>query len=168
MTCCGRATDRWYTLGNVIAIVDALLETQLSPKASICWPAKPPARAWCDEPLPAGRPGQAGRGNTGAFEPCAGSLPLRPPLCCGHRCAVQALGRPDRRRYAAAGQLRPLSSQLRRCILTSTRRSRRCISWSCTLLPQLQDAARALFADPPPGHICASRAFCRPLMAGAN
>ena len=24
--------DRWYTLGNVIAIVDALLETQLSPQ----------------------------------------------------------------------------------------------------------------------------------------
>ena len=34
--------DRWYTLGNVIAIVDALLETQLSHQG--------------EYPLPAGRP----------------------------------------------------------------------------------------------------------------
>jgi len=32
-TCCGdEPLDRWYTLGNVIAIVDALLEPQLSPQ----------------------------------------------------------------------------------------------------------------------------------------
>ena len=106
--------DRWYTLGNVIAIVDALLETQLSPQGEYLLASEAASAGMVpDEPLPAGRP-RPGGGNTGAFEPCAaGSLPLRPPLCCGHRCVVQALGRPDRRRYAAAGQLRPLSGQLR-------------------------------------------------------
>ena len=34
--------DRWYTLGSVIAIVDAKLENELSPQATTCWPPRPP------------------------------------------------------------------------------------------------------------------------------
>ncbi len=37
---CEEPLDRWYEIGNVIAIVDARLEENLSEKPIICWPQK--------------------------------------------------------------------------------------------------------------------------------
>ncbi len=40
--------DRWYQLGNVIAIVDALLPEELSPpQAEYCWPPRRNGQAGC-------------------------------------------------------------------------------------------------------------------------
>ncbi len=71
--------DRWYALGNVVAIVDARLEDTLSRRQSICWPGG------CQRRLVVMSRAQqasarAGRGGGCASESRAGSLPLPPPL----------------------------------------------------------------------------------------
>ena len=82
--------DRWYRLGSVIAIVDAKLESELSPQADYLLASEAASAG-----LVVMSRGVCRRG--GSPEPCAGRLPLRPPLW--RRRAVQRLGRADRRRF---------------------------------------------------------------------
>ncbi len=39
--------DRWYHIGNVIAIVDAMLPEACRRRRSICWPPRRPMQAGC-------------------------------------------------------------------------------------------------------------------------
>mgnify|MGYP000668247208 CR=1 FL=1 len=71
--------DRWYALGNVVAIVDARLEDTLSLQAEYLLASEAASAAGGHEPRPAGKP-RAGRGGGCASESRAGSLPLPPPL----------------------------------------------------------------------------------------
>ena len=105
--------DRWYTLGSVIAIVDAKLENELSPQADYLLASEAASAGLVVmSRTQLAAPGEAkavidhlNRALAGCH--CARRFGaddvLCRPLCCGHRCVVQALGRPDRRRYAAAG-----------------------------------------------------------------
>ncbi|MFR9066923.1 MAG: GTP-binding protein [Faecalibacterium prausnitzii] len=75
--------DRWYQLGSVIAIVDALLPETLSPQAEYLLASETHERGLrAVEPCPAGsaRPVRRRRCPLGA---CTGSRKIFPPLCAG-------------------------------------------------------------------------------------
>ena len=79
--------DRWYTLGSVIAIVDAKLENELSPQADYLLASEAASAGLCrHEPHAAGRAWRSGSGHRPP-EPRTGRLPLCPPLWRG-RCTV--------------------------------------------------------------------------------
>ena len=81
--------DRWYTLGNVIAIVDAMLpETSFPRRPTTCWPPRPPVPGLCVmSRTQLATPGAGGSGHRPP-EPRTGRLPLCPPLWRGRcRCA---------------------------------------------------------------------------------
>ena len=98
--------DRWYRIGNVIAIVAAMLPEALSPQA---------------EYLLASETANAGRAGTAPDSHCppgprAGSLQVLPPLCPG-RDPHQGLGRSHRRRPCTDRRLRHAAGQLRKAAL---------------------------------------------------
>ena len=108
--------DRWYQLGNVIAIVDALLPETLSPQAEyILASEKRMGGQGPAEPLPAGH-GRAEGGSKGPSGPCAGSLQVLPEVRPGgDHC--EGLGRSDRRRYGPHRKVRLPAGQLRKAPL---------------------------------------------------
>ena len=82
--------DKWYRMGNVIAIVDAKQEQQLSPQS-------------------AGYPGRDGFHGK-LPEPRVGAKRLRPPLW--RRCTAQKLGGPDPAGPGRRCRLRQQAGQL--------------------------------------------------------
>ena len=88
--------DRWYTLGSVIAIVDAKLENELSPQADYLLASEAASAGLVVMSRHAA--GRARRGGSGHRppEPRTGRLPLCPPLWRG-RCTVPGLERADNR-----------------------------------------------------------------------
>ena len=158
MTCCG--TSRWTTLGNVIAIVDALLETQLSPQgeyllASEAASAGMVLMSRCQ----LAAPGQA--------EATLAHLNRALEAChCARRFAADtdALCKPwdaltdaDMQRLDSCGHCQASYVKLHfdeHKAFTSLYFMELHLT-----LPQLQDAARALFADPACGHILRIKGF---------
>ncbi len=152
--------DRWYTLGNVIAIVDALLETQLSPQgeyllASEAASAGMVLMSRCQ----LAAPGQA--------EATLVHLNRALEAChCARRFAADtdALCKPwdaltdaDMQRLDSCGQCQASYVKLHfdeHKAFTSLYFMELHLT-----LPQLQDAARALFADPACGHILRIKGF---------
>ena len=152
--------DRWYTLGNVIAIVDALLETQLSPQgeyllASEAASAGMVLMSRCQ----LAAPGQA--------EATLAHLNRALEAChCARRFAADtdALCKPwdaltdaDMQRLDSCGQCQASYVKLHfdeHKAFTSLYFMELHLT-----LPQLQDAARALFADPACGHILRIKGF---------
>ena len=152
--------DRWYTLGNVIAIVDALLETQLSPQgeyllASEAASAGMVLMSRCQ----LAAPGQA--------EATLVHLNRALEAChCARRFAADtdamckpwdALTDADMQRLDSCGQCQASYVKLHfdeHKAFTSLYFMELHLT-----LPQLQDAARALFADPACGHILRIKGF---------
>ena len=152
--------DRWYTLGNVIAIVDALLETQLSPQgeyllASEAASAGMVLMSRCQ----LAAPGQA--------EATLAHLNRALEAChCARRFAADtdALCKPwdaltdaDMQRLDSCGHCQASYVKLHfdeHKAFTSLYFMELHLT-----LPQLQDAARALFADPACGHILRIKGF---------
>ena len=152
--------DRWYTLGNVIAIVDALLETQLSPQgeyllASEAASAGMVLMSRCQ----LAAPGQA--------EETLAHLNRALEAChCTRRFAADtdALCKPwdaltdaDMQRLDSCGHCQASYVKLHfdeHKAFTSLYFMELHLT-----LPQLQDAARALFADPACGHILRIKGF---------
>lgn len=95
--------DRWYHIGNVIAIVDAMLPETLSPQAEY---------VLASETANAGR-AAADRCRRGPPDPCAGGLQVLPPLCAG-RDHHQGLGTAYRCRPCRHCGLRLQAGQLRK------------------------------------------------------
>ena len=104
--------DRWYRIGNVIAIVDAMLPEALSPQAEYLLASE---TANAGRVLLSRAP-QAGPGSHCPPGPRAGSLQVLPPLCPG-RDPHQGLGRPHRRRPCTDRRLRHAAGQLRKAAL---------------------------------------------------
>ena len=152
--------DRWYTLGNVIAIVDALLETQLSPQgeyllASEAASAGMVLMSRCQ----LAAPGQA--------EATLAHLNRALEAChCARRFAADtdALCKPwdaltdaDMQRLDSCGHCQASYVKLHfdeHKAFTSLYFMELHLT-----LPQLQDAARALFVDPACGHILRIKGF---------
>lgn len=152
--------DRWYTLGNVIAIVDALLETQLSPQgeyllASEAASAGMVLMSRCQ----LAAPGQA--------EETLAHLNRALETChCARRFAADtdvlckpwdALTNADMQRLDSCGHCQASYVKLHfdeHKAFTSLYFMELHLT-----LPQLQDAARALFADPASGHILRIKGF---------
>ena len=152
--------DRWYTLGNVIAIVDGLLETQLSPQgeyllASEAASAGMVLMSRCQ----LAAPGQA--------EATLAHLNRALEAChCARRFAADtdALCKPwdaltdaDMQRLDSCGHCQASYVKLHfdeHKAFTSLYFMELHLT-----LPQLQDAARALFADPACGHILRIKGF---------
>ena len=152
--------DRWYTLGNVIAIVDALLETQFSPQgeyllASEAASAGMVLMSRCQ----LAAPGQA--------EATLAHLNRALEAChCARRFAADtdALCKPwdaltdaDMQRLDSCGHCQASYVKLHfdeHKAFTSLYFMELHLT-----LPQLQDAARALFADPACGHILRIKGF---------
>ena len=112
--------DRWYQLGNVIAIVDALLPEELSPQAEYILASE---SAWAGSvllsrcQLASDAQKQGGRSPSG---PCAGSLQVLPEVRPGgDHC--EGLGRFDRRRYGPHRKVRLPAGQLRKAPLRRAR-----------------------------------------------
>ena len=105
--------DRWYQLGSVIAIVDALLPETLSPQAEYLL-ASETMNAGCvllsRAQLAAPAQCAAAAAPLGA---CTGSRKILPPLCAGGD-PCQGLGRPDRCRPCRPCRLRLPAGQLRK------------------------------------------------------
>ena len=152
--------DRWYTLGNVIAIVDALLETQLSPQG---------------EYLLASEAASAGMvlmsrcqlAALGQAEATLAHLNRALEAChCARRFAADtdALCKPwdaltdaDMQRLDSCGHCQASYVKLHfdeHKAFTSLYFMELHLT-----LPQLQDAARALFTDPACGHILRIKGF---------
>lgn len=152
--------DRWYTLGNVIAIVDALLETQLSPQgeyllASEAASAGMVLMSRCQLAAPGQAEATLAHLNR-ALEACH---------CARHFAAdTDALCKPwdaltdaDMQRLDSCGQCQASYVKLHfdeHKAFTSLYFMELHLT-----LPQLQDAARALFADPACGHILRIKGF---------
>ena len=152
--------DRWYTLGNVIAIVDALLETQLSPQgeyllASEAASAGMVLMSRCQ----LAAPGQA--------EATLAHLNRALEAChCARRFAADtdALCKPwdaltdaDMQRLDSCGHCQASYVKLH---FDEHKAFASLYFMELHLtLPQLQDAARALFADPACGHILRIKGF---------
>ena len=152
--------DRWYTLGNVIAIVDALLETQLSPQgeyllASEAASAGMVLMSRCQLAAP------------GQVEATLAHLNRALEAChCARRFAADtdALCKPwdaltdaDMQRLDSCGHCQASYVKLHfdeHKAFTSLYFMELHLT-----LPQLQDAARALFADPACGHILRIKGF---------
>ena len=152
--------DRWYTLGNVIAIVDVLLETQFSPQgeyllASEAASAGMVLMSRCQ----LAAPGQA--------EATLAHLNRALEAChCARRFAADtdALCKPwdaltdaDMQRLDSCGHCQASYVKLHfdeHKAFTSLYFMELHLT-----LPQLQDAARALFADPACGHILRIKGF---------
>ena len=152
--------DRWYTLGNVIAIVDGLLETQLSPQgeyllASEAASAGMVLMSRCQ----LAAPGQA--------EATLAHLNRALEAChCARRFAADtdamckpwdALTDADMQRLDSCGHCQASYVKLHfdeHKAFTSLYFMELHLT-----LPQLQDAARALFADPACGHILRIKGF---------
>ena len=152
--------DRWYTLGNVIAIVDALLETQLSPQgeyllASEAASAGMVLMSRCQLAAPGQAEATLAHLNR-ALEACQ----------CARRFAADtdALCKPwdaltdaDMQRLDSCGHCQASYVKLHfdeHKVFTSLYFMELHLT-----LPQLQDAARALFADPACGHILRIKGF---------
>ena len=152
--------DRWYTLGNVIAIVDGLLETQLSPQgeyllASEAASAGMVLMSRCQLAAPGQAEATLAHLNR-ALEACH---------CARHFAAdTDALCKPwdaltdaDMQRLDSCGQCQASYVKLHfdeHKAFTSLYFMELHLT-----LPQLQDAARALFADPACGHILRIKGF---------
>ena len=152
--------DRWYTLGNVIAIVDGLLETQLSPQgeyllASEAASAGMVLMSRCQLAAPGQAEATLAHLNR-ALEACH---------CARHFAAdTDALCKPwdaltdaDMQRLASYGHCQASYVKLHfdeHKAFTSLYFMELHLT-----LPQLQDAARALFADPACGHILRIKGF---------
>ena len=152
--------DRWYTLGNVIAIVDALLETQLSPQgeyllASEAASAGMVLMSRCQLAAPGQAEATLAHLNR-ALEACH---------CARHFAAdTDALCKPwdaltdaDMQRLDSCGHCQASYVKLHfdeHKAFTSLYFMELHLT-----LPQLQDAARALFTDPACGHILRIKGF---------
>ena len=152
--------DRWYTLGNVIAIVDALLETQLSPQgeyllASEAASAGMVLMSRCQ----LAAPGQA--------EATLAHLNRALEAChCTRRFAADtdALCKPWDALTDADMQLLDSCGHCQASYVKLHFDEHKAFTSLYFMelhltLPQLQDAARALFADPACGHILRIKGF---------
>ena len=152
--------DRWYTLGNVIAIVDALLETQLSPQGEYLLASEAASAGMVlMSRYQLAAPGQA--------EATLAHLNRALEAChCARRFAADtdALCKPwdaltdaDMQRLDSCGHCQASYVKLHfdeHKAFTSLYFMELHLT-----LPQLQDAARALFADPACGHILRIKGF---------
>ena len=106
--------DRWYQLGNVIAIVDALLPEELSPQAEYLLASE---SAWAGSVL-LSRCQLASEAQKQGAEAhlCAGSLQVLPEVRPGGNYC-EGLGRFDRQRYGPHRKVRLPAGQLRKAPL---------------------------------------------------
>jgi len=152
--------DRWYTLGNVIAIVDALLETQLSPQGEYLLASEAASAGETQSSTAEGRAagwvvyrGQLLRGAVDAAHGARRFAADTDALCKPWDALTDA----DMQRLDSCGHCQASYVKLHfdeHKAFTSLYFMELHLT-----LPQLQDAARALFADPACGHILRIKGF---------